>query len=442
MVITNIHFKGGSLLQIHVVQPGDSLYQIARTYNSSINAITQANELETPNQLVVGQSLVIPIIGQFYFVQPGDSLSSISRKFGLSYTELAAINNISVNANLPINFRLYVPPPKKRAITSIAYFEPLGGTVSENLENAARKASPYLTYLAHFSYQVNRDGTLSPPPTGNLPQIARQYGTSLSMVVTNLEEGSFSSDLAHIILTVSAVQNTLLDQIVNTATAGGYRDVHFDIEFVNPEDREAYNEFLRKAKARLSQVGLIMSTALAPKTSATQQGTLYETHDYRTHGEIADFVVLMTYEWGYSYGPPMAVSPIDEVRRVLEYALTEIPKEKIVMGQNLYGYDWTLPFVQGGPAAKAVSPQRAIAIARENNAAIEYDEGSQAPYFHYWDSNGKEHEVWFEDARSIQAKFDLIRELDILGIAYWKLGLAFPQNWLLLGDQFNVTKLE
>jgi spore germination protein len=442
-LVTNIHFKGGSLLQIHVVQPGDSLFQIAGTYNSSIDTIIQANELDAPNQLVIGQSLVIPIIGQFYFVQPGDTLFSISRRFGLPYTQLAAINNIPMNnTNLPINYRLYVPPPIKIPITSIGYIEPLGGSVSESLENAARKASPYLTYLAHFSFQVNRDGTLSAPPAGNLPQIARQYQTALSMVVTNLEEGAFSSNLAHIFLTVSAVQNTLLDEIVNTATAGGYRDVHFDIEFVNPEDREAYNEFLRKAKARLSQAGLIMSTALAPKTSATQQGVLYEAHDYRAHGEISDFVVLMTYEWGYSYGPPMAVSPINEVRRVLEYALTEIPKEKIIMGQNLYGYDWTLPFVQGGPAARAVSPQQAIAIARENNAAIQYDEVAQAPFFNYWDADGNQHEVWFEDARSIQAKFDLIRELGILGIAYWKLGLAFPQNWLLLGDQFDITKLE
>jgi spore germination protein len=110
------------------------------------------------------------------------------------------------------------------------------------------------------------------------------------------------------------------------------------------------------------------------------------------------------------------------------------------MGQNLYGYDWTLPYVQGGPIAKAVSPQQAIAIARENNVSILYDETAQAPYFRYTDANNKEHEVWFEDARSIQAKFNLIKELNLNGIAYWKLGLSFPQNWLLLSDQFNIEK--
>ncbi|WP_337020038.1 LysM peptidoglycan-binding domain-containing protein, partial [Oceanobacillus massiliensis] len=356
-------------MQIHVVSQGENLSSIANTYNSTAAAITDANELDAPNDLVVGQALVIPIVGQFYFVQPGDSLYSIGNRFGISYLELSRINNIPVELTLPVGFRLYIPEANKPPITSYAYIEPFGDTVSETLENAAVKNSPYLTYLALFSYQVNRDGSLNPPPIGNLRETADSNNTAMTMVVTNLEEGGFSDELGHIILTVQAVQNTLLDNIVNTATAGGFKDVHFDFEFLLAEDREAYNRFLRRARERLSQQNLLLSTALAPKTSAEQTGQWYEAHDYAAHGEIVDFVVLMTYEWGYSYGPPLAVSPINEVRRVIEYATSEIPSNKILMGQNLYGYDWTLPFVEGGPAADAVSPQQAITIARENNVA-------------------------------------------------------------------------
>jgi spore germination protein len=429
------------LLQIHVVTEGETLTSIANTYNTTAVAITNANELDAPNDLVIGQALVIPIFGQFYFVQQGDSLYSIANRFGMTYQELATINNISPEMTLPIGLRLYIPPRAKRAITSYAYIEPFGDTVSETLENAAAKNSPYLTFLALFSYRVNRDGSLTSPPIGNLQEIAANTDTAMAMVVTNLEGPGFSDELGHIILTVQAVQNKLLDNIVNTAQTQGFTDIHFDFEFLPSDDREAYNAFLRKAKERFSQEGLLLSTALAPKTSATQTGQWYEAHDYAAHGEIADFVVLMTYEWGYSYGPPMAVSPIDQVRNVVDYALTVIPADKILLGQNLYGYDWTLPFVEGGEAARAVSPQQAIAIARENNAVIQYDTSAQAPFFTYTDAEGNEHEVWFEDARSIQAKFDMIRELDLLGIAYWKLGLAFPQNWLLLDDQFTITKL-
>lgn len=428
-------------MQIHVVQSGETLFSIANTYSSSIFAITEANELETPN-LVVGQALVIPIVGQYYFVQPGDSLYVIAQQFNLSYEELARINNVHVNAVLPIGLRLYIPPRPKRQITSFGYIEPIGSTVSPIIENAAEKNSPFLTYLAPFSYRVNRDGSLNAPLLNRFQEIAKINRTNVSFVVTNLEGDTFNSELAHIILTVQAVQNRLIDEIINTATANGFQDVHFDFEFIPTEDREAYNNFLRKIKPRLTQAGLLLSTALAPKTSATQQGLLYEAHDYGAQGEIVDFLVLMTYEWGYSAGPPLPVSPINEVERVLNYALTEMPATKILMGQNLYGYDWTLPFVQGVSFARALSPQQAIRLARENNVPIQYDETAQAPFFNYVDTDGKEHIVWFEDARSIQAKFNLIKRLGLLGIAYWKLGLAFPQNWLLLNDNFIITKKE
>lgn len=426
-------------MQIYVVKSGDSLFSISNTYNSSITAITDANELDTPN-LVVGQALVIPIVGQYYFAQSGDNLFSIAKQFNISLDELAQINSIPINTMLPVGFRLYIPPQPKGMISSFGYIEPLGGGVSATLENAAEKNTPLLTFLAPFSYRVNRDGTLMPPPLNRFQEIVINNRANLSFVITNLEGDTFNSDLVHIILTVQAVQNNLIDNIINTATINNFQDVHIDFEFIPKDDRQAYNDFLRKLKIRTTQANLLLSTALAPKTSSTQKGLLYEAHDYAAHGEIVDFSVIMTYEWGYSAGPALPVSPINEVERVLTYALTEIPANKILMGQNLYGYDWTLPFVAGESFARAVSPQQAIRIARDNNVAIEYDEIAQAPFFTYYDADGKEHIVWFEDARSIQAKFNLIKRLELLGISYWKLGLAFPQNWLLLADNFVITK--
>lgn len=427
-------------MQIHVVQPGQTISGIAKEYNTTTASIVGANELPNPNKLVVGQALVIPILGRYYTVESGDTLYTIGKKYGVDYRVLAKFNGISPSQQLKVGQKLYVPAGKKRSIEVNAYAEPIGGKVSQPLEMSVRNAAPHLTYLAPFSFQVQRDTTLKEPDLNRFPTIAQINEVSLIMVVTNLEGGQFSADLGRIILTDEDFQNKLLNNIIATAGKYSFKDIHFDMEFLPPDLKENYNKFLRKAKVRLSQEGLMMSTALAPKTSATQAGEWYEAHDYKTHGEIADFVVLMTYEWGYSGGPPLPISPIGPVRKVVEYALTEMPPSKIMLGQNLYGYDWTLPYVKGGPFAKAVSPQMAIEIAAENNIAIQYDEKAQAPFFDYTDPQGKAHKVWFEDARSIQAKFDLIKELGLRGISYWKLGLPFPQNWLLIEDNFEVEK--
>jgi spore germination protein len=426
-------------LQIHVVTQNETLASIAQAYNVSVDEIIRANEPPNPNNLVVGQALVIPIAGSYYYVQPGDSLWSISQRVDIPYQELARINGISVNQTLNVGYRLYIPPRPKTSAEFNAYVEPRGTAVSPNLVSSARNTAPYLTYLAPFSFQAQRDGSLRAPLLNDFPAIARQNNVVLMMVITNQEGGQFNDELGRILLTDMDIQNRFLDNIVNTAQRYGFEDVHFDFEYLRPQDREAYNRFLRKAKARFSQQGWLLSTALAPKTSATQQGRWYEAHDYRAHGQIADFVIIMTYEWGYSGGPAMAVSPINQVRRVVEYAISEMPSSKVMMGQNLYGYDWTLPFVQGS-TARAVSPQQAIEIAARYNGPILYDTNAQAPHFNYTDNQGRRHEVWFEDARSIQAKFDLIKQLRLRGMSYWKLGLSFPQNWLLITDNFDVRK--
>ncbi|BAD74299.1 spore peptidoglycan hydrolase (N-acetylglucosaminidase) [Geobacillus kaustophilus HTA426] len=427
-------------MQIHVVQSGQTLSGIAEAYGTTAEDIVRANKLPNPDKLVVGQALVIPIVGRFYWVQRGDTLWSIARRFSIPMQRLAEVNRLSLNAPLKVGQRLYIPPGAKRRAEFNAYIEPRGATVSPALEASAREAAPYLTYLSPLYFAIRRDATLQEPPLDDFPDIARANRVTLVMVVANIENGQFSDELGALMLTNETLQNRLLDNIVATARRYGFRDIHFDFEYLRPEDREAYNAFLRKAKRRFAREGWMMSTALAPKTSATQRGRWYEAHDYRAHGQIVDFVVIMTYEWGYSGGPPMPVSPIGPVRRVLEYAISEMPAGKILMGQNLYGYDWTLPYVPGGPYAQAISPQQAIALAAKYNVAIEYDTEAQAPHFRYRDENGREHEVWFEDARSIQAKFNLVKELGLRGVSYWKLGIDFPQNWLLIADQFTVVK--
>ena len=167
--------------------------------------------------------------------------------------------------------------------------------------------------------------------------------------------------------------------------------------------------------------GYLTSVALAPKVRADQPGVLYEGHDYAGMGRAADYCLLMTYEWGYTYGEPMAVSPINHVRRVLEYGLTEIPAEKILMGMSNYGYDWALPFVRGESKAEKLTNYQAQARAEYYGVPVEWDETAQAPFYTYATATGVKHIVWFENERSWQARLALVAEYGLAGISIWNI---------------------
>ena len=106
------------------------------------------------------------------------------------------------------------------------------------------------------------------------------------------------------------------------------------------------------------------------------------------------------------------------------------------MGIPNYGYDWTLPYEKGISKAKVIGNEEAIRIAQRYSSTINFDNTAQTPYFTYTDS-GIEHEVWFEDARSITAKLDLINEYSLFGGLYWNITRKNPQNLAVLSSIVN-----
>ncbi len=413
---------------------GETLWQIASQYHVDIQSIIQVNQLENPNELVVGQSLVIPTSGRTHIVRYGETLWQIAHQYGTTVQAIVHANRIPAGAILYAGTPLIIPRTKT-TIESNAY------TYQSPEEGAQsiKEVGDLLTYMSPFAYKVKEDATLEPFNDDAILDAAKSKQVTPLMSITNFTATETGSNVAHIILSNKDLREKTIENVLKVMDAKGYKGLNIDFENVLPADRENYNTFLQLAVDRLHPKGYFVSTALAPKTSADQGGLLYEAHDYPAHGRIADFVILMTYEWGYRLGPPQAISPIDEIQKVVEYALSVIPANKIFLGFQIYARDWKIPHV-AGQEAETFSPQEAIQRAAKYGATIYFDETAQSPYYRYADEDGQQHEVWFEDARSAQAKFDLIKKFNLRGVSYWALGFPFPQNWALLNTNFTIKK--
>jgi spore germination protein len=299
---------------------------------------------------------------------------------------------------------------------------------------------PFLTYLSIFSYTVNSDGSINSIPDEELIKLARSYNVAPMMVITNIDSNdTFNSDLARSILTNEAAQDKLITNILINLKAKNYYGLDVDFEFIYPEDKVKYNNFLRKVVDALHPKGYKVSTAVAPKTSTDMTGLLYEAHDYEAHGKIVDRIIIMTYEWGYTYSEAMPVAPLDRVQEVIEYAVTVIPNDKILMGIPNYGYDFRVPRLEDEPAT-SISNFEAIQIGRENLVAIEFDDEAMSPYFNYMNKDVVR-EVHFEDARSIKEKILLAIEYDLAGLSFWTLRTNFKPTWILIDYYLDVIKL-
>lgn len=379
-------------MDIYVVKEGDTVNAIAAAYQIAPSDIIYVNQLVSPYPLAIGQALLIP-------------------------TESDVINKKSIVTNG------YAYPHIDRGV----------------LESTL----PYLSELSVFSYGFTKEGVLVFPAVDDsfMIELSNQYGTRPILTLAPLDENAqFNNNLVTALVSNADAQDNLINQLFLVLEQKGYKGINIDFEYVLASDADGYVAFVQSLTLKMNENGYTVSIALPPKTSREQPGVLYEGADYRRLGEAANSVLLMTYEWGYTYSEPMAVAPINKVRDVVDFAVTEIPNTKINLGIPNYGYDWILPYQKGVTRATAISNITAVRIAVSNNAEIQFDETAQSPYFHYW-ANGIEHEVWFEDVRSMRAKFGLVSEYDLMGVGYWQIMRLFLANWILLEDTFDIIKV-
>lgn len=385
-------------MTIYTVKEGDSVDSIAAAFNIPVSTILYNNQISSPYSLAVGQSLLLS-------------------------TEEGAVEN-------------------KRSIYTGGYAYPFID------REVLTQTLPYLSYLYVFSYGFTAEGELIPPALDDtfMITLAKEYNTAPILTLTPFgPDGNFNNNLISRIVRDLDARRRLKDAIVAQITERGFEGLDIDFEYILAEDKDAFVDFVAYMQESISALGYPVSVALAPKTSDTQTGLLYAGKDYARLGAAADYVLLMTYEWGYTYGPPMAVAPLNKVREVVEYALTVIPAEKIHLGIPNYGYDWKLPFVRGESAATVIGNVQAVQIAIDNGVPISFDDIALSPYFFYDKADGEggeavRHEVWFEDARSINEKLNLIEQYGLRGFGCWQIMRLFRASWLLTADRFRITK--
>ncbi len=421
---------------IYRIKQGDTLTSIGNELGLAPSIIVSLNRLSPNTPLIIGDELFIPSSYRLYTVAQGDTLYSVANDNGVSINSILA-DNPQLGGN-PLVYPeqtliINTGDNRERSITVNGYLYPF---ISDEV---LRTVLPYLTYATIFTYGFKDGGELIPADDEKILEAAKSYGVGTLLLISTLgEDGNFNNMLSTRLFDDPDAEDNLIQNLLNTVREKGYAGVEVDFEFLPAEDAPRYVDFLSKLSAALKPEGYLLLAALAPKTSADQLGLLYQGHDYSGIGSVVDYVILMTYEWGYKYGPPGAVAPIRNVERVVEYAVTEIPPSKLLLGVPNYGYDWPLPFVMGQTEAETLATEAAVRRAGEVGVPILYDENAQSPFFEY-STNGTDRVVWFENASSVTEKLGLVDRYDLAGISIWNIMRYFPQLYGILSDSYTIT---
>lgn len=427
---------------IHVIQAGDTIYSIGNQYHISPERLILDNGITDPNTLVVGQAIVIVYPTETYTVRAGDTLIGIANSHEITLNQLLRNNPFLSDRDYIYTNEILVlryGNENKPQISTNGYAYPF---IDKNI---LRKTLPFLTYLTIFSYTALADGSLIDIDDEELIKLAKDYGTAPIMSISTLSpKGLGNREVAYSILYNEEIQDRQIENILTLLRAKGYYGLNISIHYMNLENRNYYEYYLAKLTRRLNAEGYSVTLTLIAKTYIGINEVTYEEFDYTGVSQVVNNMLILGYDWGYSYGPPTAVPSVHMSKIFFDKLITQVPPDMINVGISVMGYNWSLPYVLGISKAESLSTEAAIDLASQVGATIYYEPNSASPYFQYTEFISGllvHHIVWFKDARSAQALVDIVPEYSFRGVGIWNIMNYFSQLWLVINTQYEVEKL-
>jgi len=290
----------------------------------------------------------------------------------------------------------------------------------KDLELHARQ----IDHLLPFWFGITEEGGLNSDVDREAERLAQEARVPILAIIHNYSSREYGP-LVHRVLTNETIRRNLIRNIVRLVRTRRYSGVNIDFQFVPPRDRPNLTAFMRELYETLAPLRNQVTISVPAELEENPQHPFSGAFSYRDLARYSDYLYVLAYD--EHFATPGPVASIGFVRRVMDFAESQVPVVKLKLGIPVYGYDWVPP----GGFPLTLSYADAIETARAHGSTIVYDEEAQEPHFTYT-ADGTEHVVWFEDVRSFLVKLGEVLRRMWRGVGIWRLGQEDPRVWLFI----------
>lgn len=368
-----------------------------------------------------------------YTVQPGDTLYSIARLFDIRTEQLIGANPILAGGaalspgqtlEVPISFRV-------RPVIDVNGF-------ADAAEDPAllQDIFPYLTYLSVLCCRVRACGRLDCSNDRVLVVAARQAKVAPLMVVSNEVPGvGYSAEIAHAIISDAVAQKMMLEQIVARLQMSDYYGVNFHFEMVPYEDYDAFAELVRTATFLLHPMGyyVLLTIRTQRVIARIEQLRPQQPGNYEF---IADRFIVRSSELACDLAYGLSIA--DTVQRILDYTVAPLSSRKILIAYPNCCEIWQVPYESGQTPRMISYPQAALLA---GNTGFLYDQQSGRQYFAYTDEAGQEYALWCGNIAGSREIAELVRIYNLGGVSFRPADSFSQSTYQMFDALFNIQKV-
>lgn len=318
------------------------------------------------------------------------------------------------------------------------YFDNISGYVALDWKPESipdfKKFSKYLSEVNPVWYSIESDGFSI---RKNVPQhydeiINESIENNLRVIplISNSRNG-WQPEWVESMITDPNKRYKHIENIYSLVNNSDIDGIEIDYEMISAVYRDQFSVFIEELSEKLHSINKIINIAVHAKT--TSPGHWYGSiaQDWNRIGNAADVIKVMAYNFRHKNSDPGPIAPIGWVRDIINNVLTDVLKDKIVIGIAGYGIDWNITDSTGNE--KSYTNIRNII--NSNNIKVNYDsnidfgyEIGKIPNFSYT-NNGKQHIIWYENQISTAEKINLVKSFGLKGISIWVMGYEDPKLW-------------
>ncbi|MCS6809583.1 MAG: glycosyl hydrolase family 18 protein, partial [Bacteroidota bacterium] len=305
---------------------------------------------------------------------------------------------------------------------------------SEDSQQSFERYARYIDIVAPQCLKVDEDGIVWGGVDQRMTTAAKKYGVKIMPLLMN---PGFNQEVLHKLLLSREAQERCVAALVELCKKEGWYGIQYDFENIHIADRAAYTAFFKLAADSLKKHGFSVSIAVVPRArdyagEGEYQKWMYEYwrggYDYKTLGAIADFISFMSYDQHTRRTTPGPVAGYTWMERCLKYILQYVPPEKISLGLALYSDYWFPSYTNPQTVhawGRSLKYPDALGVMESAGGKKEWNERDKVHYSVFERDDVYEH-IYFEDARSFQARLELVRKYNLRGISCWRLGQEDP----------------
>ena len=273
---------------------------------------------------------------------------------------------------------------------------------------------------------VDSEGTVESRANQEYVDRAHANGMQIWALVENINS-EVKLDNARLLNTTSS-RNRIIQMLIEQALAYGIDGLNVDLEGLPSSAGSGYIQFIRELSVECRKNGLILSVDNYVPSAWT-------THYQRDkQAEVIDYLVIMAYDEHYNGSEAGSTASFPFVENGIANTIAQgVPADRIICAVPFYSRIWHGD--GSSVSSETISMPNMQAYIAEHELTPVWEDDIAQNYVEYTDEEGTLNRIWVEDASSLQAKIDVIRNYSLAGVAGWKLGMETSDVWSILAGE-------